>query len=174
MAAGMAHEINTPLAIISIAAEQIRMTCSEPVADMDIVFKKANQIDTTVGKIAQIITSLRSYSRSSISDNIEEIVLSNTINETIALCQERLAQHQIELQVNISEDVKVKSLTSNLLQILLNLINNSIDAIDNTPTPWIRIETSLNPNSVRLLVSDSGAGIPLSIQEKMMRPFFYD
>lgn len=172
MAAGMAHEINTPLAIINIAAEQIRMTCSTTMPDIALIQKKADQIDSTVGKIAQIIASLRSYSRTSMSDNAEELFLTQTINETMTLCYERLKDHQIELQVNVTDNLKVKSLNSHLLQILLNLINNSIDAIDQTAHPWIKIEAQLKKNVVELSVVDSGKGIPAGVQDKMMRPFF--
>lgn len=172
MAAGMAHEINTPLAIISIAAENIRMACAHSNVDKETVIKRANQIDATVGKIAQIIISLRSYSRSSVTDKTEEIVLSNTINETITLCQEKLTHHQIKLIIDVPADIKVRSLNSHLLQILLNLINNSVDAIHQTPNPWIKIETKITKESAILSVMDSGKGIPLGIQEKMMRPFF--
>lgn len=171
MAAGMAHEINTPLAIISIAAEQIR-TASGEADNNNIVLKKADQIIATVAKIAQIITSLRSYSRSSINDAIDEIILSKTIDETITLCQERLTQHQIELRVDIPKNLKVFSLNSHLLQILLNLINNSVDAINNTEKPWIQIAVEILPSTVKLMITDSGNGIPKLIQEKMMRPFF--
>ena len=172
MAAGMAHEINTPLAIINIAAEQIRMTCTSPNPDHALIQKKANQIDSTVGKIAQIINSLRSYSRTSITDKAEELLLNHTINETMTLCCERLKENQIDLQVNLAENFKVKSLNSHLLQILLNLINNSIDAVDQTDQPWIKIEAQLKHNVVELSVIDSGKGIPVGVQDKMMRPFF--
>jgi nitrogen fixation/metabolism regulation signal transduction histidine kinase len=172
MAAGMAHEINTPLAIIRMAAEQIRRACSDPTIDQEAVLKKTTQIDSTVEKIAHIISSLRSYSRSSITDQNEEIYLSKTIQETLTLCHEKLIDNQIELKVLVSENLKVRSLNSQLLQILLNLINNSIDAITLTDAPWIKIETKLNKDNVLLSVTDSGNGIPLSVQEKMMAPFF--
>jgi C4-dicarboxylate-specific signal transduction histidine kinase len=88
------------------------------------------------------------------------------------LCQEKLTLHQIEINIDVPNDIKVRSLNSHLLQILLNLINNSVDAIDQTPNPWIKIETKLTKDSALLTVTDSGKGIPLGIQEKMMRPFF--
>lgn len=57
-------------------------------------------------------------------------------------------------------------------QVLLNLLNNSFDAIQSTPDRWIHITARLENHRVLILVTDSGTGIPNDVQQKMLQPFF--
>jgi C4-dicarboxylate-specific signal transduction histidine kinase len=59
-----------------------------------------------------------------------------------------------------------------LLQIMVNLVNNAIDAVADCPEKWIHLELFLQPQQLHLAVSDSGTGIPAHLQERIKSPFF--
>jgi signal transduction histidine kinase len=61
---------------------------------------------------------------------------------------------------------------SEISQILMNLIGNSIHAIENQAQPWIRIEVTGNENKTSIAVVDSGSGISKELQNKIFDPFF--
>lgn len=74
---------------------------------------------------------------------------------------EKIKSQGVELRVGSIEDVKIKCRVVQMNQILVNLINNSIDEISEHNAPWIEISTSLNENkTIAISVKDSGNGIP--------------
>lgn len=172
MAANMAHEINTPLAIINISAYQIQEALSTPAPELALVQQKAKKIQDTVQKIDGIITGLRNYSRSVASEKLEDIPLSAVVDETKLLCAERLKSQGIRLEVQLCHPDRVRAHQTSLMQILVNLISNAVDAIEGSDGPWIRIAASPSAKGIRVSITDSGGGIPLNVQKKMMNPFF--
>ena len=57
-------------------------------------------------------------------------------------------------------------------QVLVNLINNGIDAVKNLPEKWVRVTIFEDPTQVILQISDSGSGIPEKIRHRLFDPFF--
>ena len=75
------------------------------------------------------------------------------------------------MEVIIPQDIEVKCRYVQITQVLVNLINNSIDALQNNPLKWIKIELTTQEKTALLSVTDSGEGIPESISAKIMQPF---
>jgi C4-dicarboxylate-specific signal transduction histidine kinase len=59
-----------------------------------------------------------------------------------------------------------------MVQVLLSLISNSFDAVEHLPEKWVHVEVSSLNNVFQISVTDSGAGIPKAVVEKIMQPFF--
>jgi C4-dicarboxylate-specific signal transduction histidine kinase len=176
MASGIAHEINNPLAIITgkttLLINQLAKVPA-PEGELSKIREALEVIRNTAMRIASIIKGLRSFSRDSGADPHESIKLAEIISETLNLVSERLRSRGIELTVAGVLDNYV--LTCNKIQIeqvLMNLIQNSMDAVTFLEEKWIAIE--VHTDSAKLVVSvvDSGIGIPQNIVEKMMTPFF--
>lgn len=177
MAAGMAHEINNPLAIVSGMAFQIIMYLEKNIENRDLKIKEsALRITQTVNRIAKIISSLRMFSKQANTASKDNIDIDKTINDTLDLCRLHLEEKGITL--TLVNQCKTKTIHSNsvsIMQILLNLINNSVDAISPSANKWIQILITDSPgvtNKIQILISDSGAGIPGEFQDKIMQPFF--
>lgn len=95
------------------------------------------------------------------------------INESLDLCRQKLKQDNIQLRLNLPlKPLFFLGRPSQISQVLLNLINNSIDAIKSTDSPWIELQLSHDQEMISLKLIDSGPGITNDVAEKMMEPFF--
>lgn len=172
MAGGIAHEVNNPLAIIYGKAAQITKRIKSGILDADWLENELGKIGHTVERIAKTIRSLRSFSRDVEGDPMELADIQGIISETIELCKERFKAKSIDLIIDCPLDAKIECRPVQLSQILLNLLNNSYDAIEKEAEKWIKINIEFKLKSVLIVITDSGHGIPSGIAEKMMQPFY--
>jgi PAS domain S-box-containing protein len=174
MAGNISHEINNPLAIIHGSAEQLRrMIDNKKIVDEHVV-KIIGRIVATTQRIAKIVKGLRSFSREAESDPFMPVLVSEVVDETLALCESRLKHQGVNIEVKLyNPDLQIDCKSIQISQVILNLINNSTDAIALLPEKWIRISCeSVDENTIDLCVTDSGMGIPPDIVAKLMQPFF--
>jgi signal transduction histidine kinase len=173
MAAGMAHEINNPLAIIVGKTNGLkRIVDSQNPIDKMILSQDLGKILSTASRIAKIISSLRSFSRNGAQDPFLEVNLQQWLNETLELCRQTLLSHSIQLNVGKVPLVSILCRESQLSQVLLNLLNNSVDAVKNQANKEISISFEVSKKFLYLYVRDSGPTIPLEAQSRLMEPFF--
>ena len=170
MACGIAHEINSPLAIISTSAHQAAIYL-ESGAKNDVA-KKLEKIETTIQRIAKIVKGLKTFSRNSESDSNISVSFKQTINDACSFCTEKFKNSGIDFSIVGDENIFISCTPTLISQVILNLLNNAFDAIVDQPKKWIKIElTKINDKAV-LKITDSGFGISHDVQEKMMQPFF--
>lgn len=172
MAGGVAHEINTPLAVIQMRTEQVLENLEEDELDKELLANALRAIDDTVKRIAKIINGLRSFARDGRKDPISLYSVSKIVDETFSLCRERFNNHGVQLEYIRKQDVEILCRSVEISQVLLNLLNNSYDAIQGFSDKWVKVELVEQADVVLLSVSDCGQGIPQEIQDKMMQPFF--
>ena len=172
MAGGVAHEINNPLAIISGRTRQIRLLSENTQLDAKRLNEELNKIDQTVNRIARIIKGLRSFSRNSDEDPFVSVSTASIVKDTLDLCQERFRNHSIKLHVKECIDVSMECKAPQIIQVLLNLLNNAVDAVENTKEPWVELVASQKGDGYFFSVTDSGDGLPKDLAEKIMQPFF--
>jgi C4-dicarboxylate-specific signal transduction histidine kinase len=173
MASGLAHEINNPLTIILNRASQLKAKIERAEFDPASALSELEKIEKTVERIAKIIRGLRAFSRNADSDPMVSCDLESIVNDTLELCYERVRKEGIRLRLkgDFSRH-RLHARPSQINQVLLNLLNNSIDAIQTMSQPWIEISITLQEDMLALSVTDSGHGIPAHIAERMMEPFF--
>jgi C4-dicarboxylate-specific signal transduction histidine kinase len=172
MAGGVAHEINTPLAIIQMRAEDLEEMANDGTLNSDAAIKAAQSITKTVERISKIIKGLRLFARDQRGDPMTLAKVPVIVTDTLGLCQERLQSKGVRLTVGEVPDIAVECRPVEISQILLNLLNNAADAIELTAEKWIEVEVRTSDHQVHFLVTDCGTGIPSSIREKIMQPFF--
>ena len=173
MASGVAHEINNPLSVIQMNAQHIlkRLRSDHPeIPDME---QRLERILKTTQRIEKTIKGLRSFARDGEKDPFDIVPLRSIIDDTLELCAARLKSHGIDLRIsNQLPDIEIEARPIQLSQVLLNLLNNSHDAILELPEKWIELQIFRQEDMIRIQVTDSGSGIPMIIQEKLMTPFF--
>ena len=172
MAGNMAHEINNPLAIISSRIGLMKMRLQKNPEIFSPIEGDLDVINSTVKRIATIIKGLRSFTRDSSSDPLVETSLIQIIEETLSFCQSRLNYNGIKLNLEIENDYLISCRPSQISQILLNLIQNSMEAVIDLNEKWIVLKLSKNlAGKIELSITDSGV-MPKSVAEKAMSPFF--
>ncbi|MBN8537867.1 MAG: GHKL domain-containing protein [Deltaproteobacteria bacterium] len=173
IASGVAHEINNPLTIIQAKAIIMQKKMEKKqILDTDMA-EGFQKIISTVARITKIIKGLRFISRDGSSDSPVRVMLSQVLEMTLDLCVERLRNNQIKFEVDtFVDDFEIEVKETQMVQVFLNLINNSFDAIKELENKWVKISIEGNDNLVTIRFTDSGLGISESILEKIMNPFF--
>ena len=173
MAGGIAHEINTPLGTIQLVSEQLTDLISDEKLDKAAMADSVQIIIRTVQRIGAIVRGLKTFSRDGTKDALNLFPLSQIVTDATALCGEKIKYNCIKLEIDpIPDGVTAYCRPVQISQVLLNLINNSCDAIATLPEKWIRISVSAVDGSVLLTVTDSGKGISESVRAKIFQPFF--
>jgi C4-dicarboxylate-specific signal transduction histidine kinase len=174
MAGCIAHEINKPLAIIKAKSDRLIRKISDNKMDNLKIISEIQDIDNTIEPITKIVQGLKLISRDSEFDPIEDVLISEVVQDTLNLCQEKFKYGGIELSVNSSlfPDTIVLGRSAQLSQVLLNILNNAYDAIYEEKEKWISISIEASDKYAFIKVKNSGPRISEDIIDKIMDPFF--
>ncbi len=130
MAIGLAHEINNPLTIISGHNERIKHQIAVPEINRAILKQATERISSGVDRAAKIIKGLRAFGDKKQDETFVLIKVSTVIDDALLLYAELLKKNGIKLEVYCDSVLKVKGISSQLSQVILNLIYNSAEALD--------------------------------------------
>ncbi|MAF92226.1 MAG: ATP-binding protein [Bdellovibrionota bacterium] len=175
MAAGIAHEINNPLAIIIGFADRISSLINKEEINKEKIASASSRISEMTERIASIIKSLRQFSRDASDDEKVIVSVSTVIDDALILSQEKLSADKILIKTEeASKEHLLKVNRTELSQAIYNLIINSQEHIANNDLPekWISITSEIKGDRVIIYVTDSGLGIPQNIEPKILNPFF--
>jgi C4-dicarboxylate-specific signal transduction histidine kinase len=174
--AGIAHEINNPLAVISAKAQLLELELNKvEIPDSSINERIRNSIDIineTVEHASDLIKNLKTFSGKVDLENMDLVALSKPLDMVFKIINKRCVNEGISLNMQADSKLKVYCNSAGLAQALLNLIINSIDAIENKKNKWIKIATEASQGTIKILITDSGSGIPPEIAHNMTQPFF--
>ncbi|UOF02343.1 ATP-binding protein [Bdellovibrio reynosensis] len=172
MAAGIAHEINNPLTIMSGHLGMIRRLMNRKgIADQDI-YQKVESMEIVIHRIAKIIRGMRSYVHDSDDAQSEITRIETLIEDTLVFCQDRFKSEGIDLSILIEPDLTLKIRPVQITQVLINLLNNASDALGEQEHKKISISAQRTVGGIEITVTDNGPGIPEDIRRKIMEPFF--
>lgn len=172
LAAGVAHEVNTPLAVISTYAQMLAKQVAEDDQKSRILEKIARQ----TFRASEIVNSLLNFSRTSTSE-LTEVQLNKVIQETLSLLEHQLKKAGIEVRTALDPRLDpVKGNPGKLQQVFLNLFLNARDAMEPRGvlevTTRASTATAENGNGVVVEVIDSGHGIAPEHLSRIYDPFF--
>ncbi len=172
MAGGIAHEINNPLAILAGQAEVYKILKSRDLITEEKVDGLFDQIEKTVKRMAHIVDGLKSFCSDLRNEEVSLVSTNEIIEKVYTFTAAKLESQKIPFEIINSCDSRVSCNSTQVAQVILNLINNSIDAISEQEKPWIRLEVSQFKNKVIISVIDSGPKIPKQVQDNLFTPFF--
>ncbi len=166
LAAGVAHEVNTPLTGISSYVQMLQ----RKLPDTDPRLAILEKIEKQSFRASQIVNNLLNFSRQETGE-FRHVQLNDVVHETLALAEIQLHKRSIKITTELGGDVApVTGDPIKLQQVLMNLLLNARDAMP--AGGELYIETSQNNGASVLRVSDNGTGIKESDLEKVYDPFF--
>lgn len=173
LSSSLAHELKNPLSVVisrtSLLLERLEMG-PIPKEDLD---KALRVILRTSGRIEQTIKSIQALSRDSTRDSLTPIPLKILLDDVSILLDHKIKAKEVDLRVIKYDGLwQLMGRESQLVQVMMNLISNAIDAIETLPDRWIEVEFIRNQTHFLIQVKDSGTGIPPEVVEKIMSPFF--
>ncbi len=168
LAAGVAHEINTPLGIILGYAQMLK----KDFKDQPDLVEELTIIEAQAKVCKNIVADLLSFARSSnISRPKEPICINRCVTQTVDMVRHSFKLENIKIKLHLSANLpKILGNEDQLRQVFINLLTNSRDAIENAGE--IHIWTYTKAHRVFIEVGDTGRGIPSKIKDKIFDPFF--
>ena len=168
LAAGVAHEVNTPLAVISSYAQMLaRQVSSQPGHA-----KMLDKITSQTFRASEIVNSLLSFSRTS-TRQFERVDLAKAIRDTLNLVEPQLRHAKIEVETEFDPAAaRVTGSAGKLQQVFLNLFLNARDAMPEGGRLRVRTEAFADGPSARITVSDTGVGMSAQQAKRIFDPFF--
>ena len=172
LAAGVAHEVNTPLAVISTYAQMLAKQLGGDVQKSVLLEKIAKQ----TFRASEIVNSLLNFSRTSTTE-VSDIDLNRLVRDTVSLIEHQLREANVTVTFDLAKDVApVKGNSGKLQQVLLNLFINARDAMEGTDRgegKHLTIATIASSDQLACIeVSDNGSGIPEEVLPRIFDPFF--
>jgi len=166
LAAGVAHEVNTPLAVISSYAQLL----SKQINGDAKLGPLLDKITRQTFRASEIVNNLLNFSRTSATE-FSDINLNKTISETLALLEHQFRTFHIKVETDLHEGLPpIHGNAGKLQQVFLNLFLNSKDAMA-PDGGTLRVSTA-NGSGVLVSISDSGAGIAPEHINRIYDPFF--
>jgi signal transduction histidine kinase len=173
MAGGIAHEINNPLAIVRTRLSQLKRLISAERFESAQAIKFLQDIEDTSIRMSKIVAGLNTFSRSSENDEKTPVQLTKLLSDVQGICQDRLHSKGIAFEVTNVDEIEIACRPVQIEQILVNLVNNAVDAISETNAPWVRLNAKrAGAKEIEISITDSGTGIPDKIADKLMQPLF--
>jgi signal transduction histidine kinase len=165
LAAGVAHEVNTPLAVISSYAQMLSKQVHTDPKKAELLEKITKQ----TFRASEIVNSLLNFSRTS-SAEFNNVDLNRVIQDTLTLLEHQFKTARIHVVPELHPQLPpILGNTGKLQQVFLNLFLNAKDAMPSGGTLTI---TTGNGHNVRVVVSDTGSGIAQEHIHRIYDPFF--
>ncbi|MFO7645242.1 MAG: ATP-binding protein [Desulfosarcina sp.] len=174
LAAGIAHEINNPVAIMVEEAGWIQDLLNDGIENQNNLeeFNRAlKQIENQGHRCKEITHKLLSFARKTDS-RVQTVQIDELITEVVDLLSQKSRYANVEVQVHMQADLPaIQASVTEMQQVFMNILHNALDAMEKTGGR-IQITSHIEAGQLRLSIADTGPGIPASNLGRLFDPFF--
>ncbi len=163
----IAHEIRNPISSIKTYVELLPSKYDNEEFRNTI----SKDVPYQIQRLDNLITNLLNYSKPAKSQR-KVVVLNDVILSSMQLVNQKIISKNISIQVNLIDDIKVYVDQYQLEQVLLNLLLNTIDAVEDVQSPNIEILSLASNDKIILKIIDNGIGIPDMVKKQIFEPFY--
>jgi signal transduction histidine kinase len=165
LSASIAHELNQPLGASNLNIQFLKMKLEKGVLNPELGKEILDSLEQDNKRAATIVKSLRSIFTEGES-NAQVVQLGDLISRVLDIVKPELKGKNIQIQLRIDDDLVIMVNPSEIEQVILNLLNNAIQALANSGTLQrrIAIEAIKIGKSVQLSISDNGTGVALEFK----------
>ena len=168
LAAGVAHEVNTPLAVISSYTQML----TKHMRDDERLAPVLEKITQQTFRASEIVNGLLNFSRTS-GTEFTSVNLNELLGDTVTLLEHQFKTSQIRVETNFDPHLaRIHGNQGKLQQVILNLMLNAKDAMFGTTNATLKIATFNGPGRVFVRIQDSGGGIEKEHLHRIYDPFF--
>jgi two-component system sensor histidine kinase PhcS len=172
MSAGIIHEINNPLNFTNQALFVLKKKGKHMAeAERENFDRIIADIKEGIGRVSSIVTDLRCFSHPD-STSAHLIDLYDAVHNAVRLMGKELKDNEVNLDASLPRGLQLLGDRNQIIQILINLIQNAIDAMQQSAVRSIEIKAIETETRVELSVKDTGCGIPAENLPKVFDPFF--
>ena len=174
MIANIAHQWRQPLSELNITLYKMNKLYHKDGSEKDIIFENSYaHAKKIIAKMSETIEDFRNFF--SPNRQSEEFLVSTVAQEAVDIMQGTLERNEIRVTIKIKKETLIKGYFNEFSQVLINLINNAIDAFSNKKVKnrliYIEIDTSEQGDAI-IEVSDNAGGIEENIIDKIFEPYF--
>ncbi|MEA3353450.1 MAG: PAS domain-containing sensor histidine kinase [Campylobacterota bacterium] len=174
MIGNIAHQWRQPLSIISTSATGLKMQNEFGIISDEILNEACDNIDDNAQYLSRTIDDFRDFIKG--NEVFEDISIVSALNKTLKMVKPSLSNNYIEVVLDIEDDIKIKANENELVQSLINIINNSKDAIkeygSSDDKKFVFISTKKDKGTLSMSIKDNGGGIPPDIIHRIFEPYF--
>lgn len=160
LSASIAHELNQPVAAISLNAEFIKRQLSEGIADPQAIQEVISGIQFDNQRIAKIVSTLRDIFR---QEEVKTglVNLDELIEQMKSIILPQARDRRVDVEFDLQGEQAIPLNTNEISQVILNLVNNAIDAVSSNASmdKKIMIQTRVTADHIELRIADNGPGI---------------
>jgi signal transduction histidine kinase len=168
LSASIAHELNQPLGASNLNIQFLKMKLEKGMLNPELGKEILDSLEYDNKRAATIVKSLRSIFTEGES-NTQEVQLGYLISSVLDIVKPELKSKNIQIQLRVDDDLLIQVNSAEIEQVILNLLNNAIQALAKSGTlqRHIAIEATKVGEAVRLSVSDNGPGVPADFKSHL-------
>ena len=138
-----------------------------------ITERMVGEIEEASHRISELVKSVKSYTHMDQSHDKQAVDIHHGLKSTITMLAHKVKKQQLTIDKQLQEGLpKVMGFPGEINQVLTNILDNAIDALEGRDNPTITIKTTADDNFVRIYIRDNGPGIPEEVVQRIFDPFF--
>lgn len=171
MTSTIAHDLKNPLSVIRAQLDLVKLKKEKDKLKTSDYEKLHEKVELSYERLARLVMKINNKARADFSEK-SEIIFSKIIEDSLILIESKIKRNSVELQLDVEDIAGLNGDPSSLEQVFMNLISNSIDAMEEVDKRVLKIYTRKTSHKCVLYFEDSGPGVPLELQGKIFESFF--